>query len=332
MFCSQRTRQTRPAVAAITNTELASRSFHFPTGPPAFVGGAHQTQNNARLLAVQRTQDIIRHVAERLISHYRLLSELGRGGMGVIYRAQDIRLNRDVALKLLSDSSLADQESIQRFQREALAASALNHPHICTVYEVGEDQGTHFISMELIEGHTLAETLLSGPLALQELLRLGIQIADALEAAHKKRIVHRDLKPSNIFVTSRGDAKLLDFGLAKELCRESAATADAATISAAMTIRGQVLGTVAYMSPEQAQGKEVDARSDIFSFGAVLYEMATARKAFSGESAATIFAEILRSEPGPASTVNPRVPQDLERVISKALEKARMTDINRRTS
>ena len=262
-------------------------------------------------------------MTERLIAHYRVLGELGRGGMGVIYRAEDTRLNRQVALKLLSDSSIADQDSILRFQREARAASALNHPYICTVYEVGEEQGTHFISMELIEGRTLAEILRSSPLAIEEVLRLGIQIADALDAAHNKRIVHRDLKPSNIFVTSRGDAKLLDFGLAKELSIESAAMGHAATISGAMTQRGQVLGTVAYMSPEQAQGKEVDARSDIFSFGAVLYEMATARKAFTGESTATIFAEILRGEPRPASTLNPLVPADLERIISKALEKDR---------
>ena len=190
-------------------------------------------------------------MAERMISHYRVLAELGRGGMGVIYRAEDTRLNREVALKLLSDPMLADEDMIRRFQREARAASALNHPHICTVYDVGEDQGTHFIAMELLEGQTLAAAIASHALSVESVLRLGIQISDALDAAHKRGIIHRDLKPANVFVTSRGDAKLLDFGLAKELRVGS----DADTISTCMTMRGQVLGTVAYMSPSRRRAE-----------------------------------------------------------------------------
>ena len=262
-------------------------------------------------------------MAGRMISHYRVLAELGRGGMGVIYRAEDTRLNREVALKLLSDPTLADEDMIKRFQREARAASALNHPHICTVYDIGEDQGTHFIAMELIEGQTLAEAIASHALSVESVLRLGIQISDALDAAHKRGIVHRDLKPTNVFVTSRGDAKLLDFGLAKELRVGSGAATDAATISDCMTVRGQVLGTVAYMSPEQAQGRDIDARSDIFSFGAVLYEMATGRRAFTGDSTAAILAEILRGQPRAAKTINPEIPEELQRIIGKAIEKER---------
>ena len=258
-------------------------------------------------------------MAGRMISHYRVLAELGRGGMGVIYRAEDTRLNREVALKLLSDPTLADEDTIKRFQREARAASALNHPHICTVYDVGEDQGTHFIAMELIEGQTLAEAIASRALSVEKVLRLGIQISDALDAAHKRGIVHRDLKPTNVFVTSRGDAKLLDFGLAKEFRLGSAAD----TISDCMTMRGQVLGTLAYMSPEQAQGKDIDARSDIFSLGAVLYEMATARRAFTGDSTAAILAEILRGQPKAAMSINPEIPEELQRIIGKAIEKER---------
>ena len=252
---------------------------------------------------------------------YEVLGPLGAGGMGEVYRARDTRLGREVALKLLSSNFLST--SVKRFQREARTASALNHPHICTVYDVGEYDGAHYIAMELMEGRTLAHALAAGPLLIEDVLRLGIQIADALDAAHQKGVVHRDIKPSNIFVTSRADAKLLDFGLAKERNLSPEVGADATTISSAMTARGEVLGTVGYMSPEQAEGKEVDARSDIFSFGAVLYEMATGQRAFRGDSTATIFAEILRGEPTPARALNPKVPEELERVISKALEKQR---------
>lgn len=241
--------------------------------------------------------------------------------MAEVYRARDTRLERDVALKLLPANVLCGGISVKRFQREARTASSLNHPHICTVYDVGEQDGTHYIAMELMEGRTLAHVLAAGPLTIEDVLRLGIQIADGLDAAHQKGVIHRDIKPSNIFVTSRGDAKLLDFGLAKEHDLVVAEAMDAITISGAMTSRGEVLGTVGYMSPEQAEGKEVDARSDIFSFGALLYEMATGKRAFRGQSTAAIFAEILRGEPTPATTVNDKLPGELHRVISKALEK-----------
>ena len=253
------------------------------------------------------------------LGRYEIQSPLGAGGMGEVYRARDTQLGRYVALKVLPANVLCDKISIERFQREARAASSLNHPHICTVYDVGEQNGTHYIAMELMEGSTLAHVLAGRPLPIEDVLKLGIQIADALAATHQKGVIHRDIKPSNIFVTSRSGAKLLDFGLAKE--HSLAGAADAATLSGAMTSRGEVLGTVGYMSPEQAEGKELDARSDIFSFGAVLYEMATGRRAFPGNSSAAIIAEILRSAPPPATSLNPKVPQELQRIISKALEK-----------
>ena len=253
------------------------------------------------------------------LGRYEIQSSLGAGGMGEVYRARDTQLGRHVALKVLPANLLREEISIERFQREARAASSLNHPHICTVYDVGEQDGTHYIAMELMEGSTLAHVLAAGPLLIEDVLKLGIQIADALAATHQKGVIHRDIKPSNIFVTSRSEAKLLDFGLAKE--HSLAGAADAATLSGAMTSRGAVLGTVGYMSPEQAEGKELDARSDIFSFGAVLYEMAASRRAFPGNSSAAIIAEILRSEPPPATSLNPKVPQELQRIISKALEK-----------
>jgi serine/threonine protein kinase/dipeptidyl aminopeptidase/acylaminoacyl peptidase len=251
---------------------------------------------------------------------YEIQTPLGAGGMGEVYRARDTRLGRQVALKLLPSDVLCEKISVERFQREARTASSLNHPHICTVYDVGEQDGTQYIAMELMEGSTLANALAAGPLPIENLLKLGIQVADALDAAHQKGIIHRDIKPSNIFVTIRGDAKLLDFGLAKEQYLAMAAV-DATTLSGAGTLRGEVLGTVGYMSPQQAEGKGVDGRSDIFSFGAVLYEMATGQRAFRGESSASILAEILRCEPPPATSLNPKVPQELQRVISKALEK-----------
>jgi len=254
------------------------------------------------------------------LGRYEILSALGAGGMGEVYRARDMQLGRHVALKVLPSTVLCEELSLERFQREARAASSLNHPHICTVYDVGEQDGTHYIAMELLEGSTLAHLLASGPLPIEDGLELGIQIADALAAINQTGVIHRDIKPSNIFVTSRSEAKLLDFGLAKEYSPAGAA-ADATTLAGAMTSRGEVLGTVGYMSPEQAEGKELDARSDIFSFGAVLYEMATGRRAFPGTSQASIIAEILRGEPPPAAGVNPKVPQELERIISKALEK-----------
>jgi tRNA A-37 threonylcarbamoyl transferase component Bud32/WD40 repeat protein len=254
------------------------------------------------------------------LGRYEIQSPLGAGGMGEVYRARDTQLGRHVALKVLPAHVLGDEISVERFQREARAASSLNHPHICTVYDVGEQDGIHYIAMELMEGNTLAHLLVSGPLPIEDVLKLGIQIADALAATNQKGVIHRDIKPSNIFVTSRAEAKLLDFGLAKEYSPAGTA-ADAPTLSGAMTSRGAVLGTVGYMSPEQAEGKQLDARSDIFSFGAVLYEMATGRRAFLGTSNASIIAEILRSDPPPVTSLNPKVPQELQRVISKALEK-----------
>lgn len=251
---------------------------------------------------------------------YEIQSPLGAGGMGEVYRAVDTRLGRHVALKALPANVLCDEISVERFRREARAASLLNHSHICTVYDVGEQDGTHYIAMELMEGGTLAQVLAGRPLSIEYVLKLGIQIADALDAIHRKGLIHRDIKPSNLFVTSRSEAKLLDFGLAKEHSL-AAAAADTATLSGPMTLRGEVLGTVGYMSPEQAEGKNLDARSDIFSFGAVLYEMATGQRAFDGESGASIMAQILRSEPPPATSLNSQVPQELQRVISKTLEK-----------
>ena len=257
----------------------------------------------------------------QIISHYRIIEKVGGGGMGVVYKAEDTRLHRFVALKFLPNELAQDSQALSRFQREAQAASALNHPNICTIYDVGKQDGHYFIAMELLEGQTLQAKIAGRPLPLETFLDLALQIADALEAAHKRSIVHRDLKPSNIFVTSRGDAKLLDFGLAKHLHLETTPTADTPTFSGPITVRGQIAGTIAYMSPEQLQDKATDSRSDTFSFGAVLYEMATGRCAFAGESTASVIAEILRGEPKSAKVLNPAIPDGLQRVISKALEK-----------
>jgi serine/threonine protein kinase len=257
------------------------------------------------------------------ISHYCIAEKLGGGGMGVVYKAEDIRLHRFVALKFLPDEVARDPQAIARFRREAQAASALNHPNICTIHDIGEQDGRYFIAMELLEGHTLQTAICGRPLPLETFLTLALQIADALEAAHKHGIVHRDLKPLNIFVTSRGDAKLLDFGLAKRLRLDSLAASDTASLSTSLTMRGQIVGTLAYMSPEQVQDKDIDARSDIFSLGAVLYEMATGKRAFAGESTATVIAEILRGSPKPVKALNSELPDGLQHIISKALEKER---------
>ncbi len=256
----------------------------------------------------------------RLIGNYRILAEIGSGGMGTVYRAKDLRLEREVALKLLPEHSLLDENSLSRFRKEARAASALSHPNICTIYDAGEENGVPYIAMELLEGQTLAHAIASHPLPLEAILRLGIGICDALQYAHERGVIHRDIKPSNIFVTTRGDAKLLDFGLAKRLQPETV-TGTATTLPVEITQPGRLLGTVAYMSPEQAQGKAVDARSDLFSFGAVLYEMATGTRAFDGDSSASVIAELLRGEPKPPSTLNPKIPAELQSIITKALEK-----------
>jgi serine/threonine protein kinase/Flp pilus assembly protein TadD len=341
--------RVRPILESALELDPASRS--------AFVDSACAGDDGLRLevqslLADQKQADhfleepalemVIHHAAQdqlhqdeeaerslfgKMISHYRVLEKLGGGGMGVVYKAEDTRLGRYVALKFLPEEMAQDDQALERFKREARAASATNHPHICTIYDIGKYEGGPFIVMELLEGSTLKHRISNKPLPSTLVLELGIHIADALNAAHAKGIFHRDIKPANIFVTEQGQAKLLDFGLAKLATKETLAGHDLATAKTDATLgedltrAGALMGTAPYMSPEQVRGEPVDARTDLFSFGAVLYEMATGQRAFSGERTPEIREAILSQELASPRKLNPAVPAGLERIITKALKK-----------
>jgi tetratricopeptide (TPR) repeat protein len=264
-------------------------------------------------------------MAPASISHYKILKKLDSGGMGVVYEAEDVRLGRRLALKLLPDELAQDPQARTRLQREARAASALNHPNICTIYDIGEEQGQSFIAMELLEGTTLKHRIESKPLPLEELLEIGIQVTDALEAAHAAGVIHRDLKPSNLFITARGQAKVLDFGVAKKVVKHDpdGPTGAVALDETQLTAAGTSVGTIGYMSPEQARGEELDARTDLFSLGIVLYEMATGNQPFPGKTSAVVFDGILNRQPPRLGLVNPKLPQQLEEIVSRAMEKSR---------
>jgi serine/threonine protein kinase len=258
------------------------------------------------------------------ISHYRIVEKIGSGGMGVVYKAEDARLHRLVALKFLPPDFGGDEAALGRFQREAQAASALNHPNICTIYDVGEDhRGRPFIAMEYLEGETLKRCLSRGWIETEKALELAQEILDALETAHSKGIIHRDIKPANIFLTTRGHAKILDFGIAKILWSNRGSAPDDVETEHQLTTPGLMMGTVSYMSPEQARGLELDRRTDLFSFGAVLYEMITGRQAFGGDTAAISFDSLLNRSPAPASRIRPNLPAGSDRIIDRSLQKDR---------
>ncbi|HUS18451.1 MAG TPA: protein kinase, partial [Terriglobales bacterium] len=259
----------------------------------------------------------------RTVSHYKIVGQLGQGGMGVVYEAEDTQLGRHVALKFLPEKMASDANALQRFQREARAASSLNHSNICTIYAIDQQDGQYFFAMELIEGHPLTKRILDRTFSIDEILNMSAQIADALEVAHAKGIIHRDIKPANIFITERGQVKVLDFGLAKQVFAEAQVGEDAPTSVEELTATGTTMGTVSYMSPEQARGQSTDARTDLFSLGTVIYQMATGNAPFPGETSAVVFDAILNRDPVPPLLLNSKLPPELQRIIEKCLEKDR---------